>query len=428
MEGLITVKEFIKNYRSTLILLGAVALGAIVGAAWGPGAAVLNPFGTVFLNLMLVIIVPLIFTTISLAIAQMQQPKRLGRIMTSIVAVIVITSLLAVLGGIIGATPFELVSPSDSEQIRSGLEAASEAAAPEDISFLERTATTLTVGDFAALLTRNNVLALIVFSIMIGVAINRAGEKAAPVITLLSSVSEVLFNFIRFTMYYAPIGLGCYMAALVGTFGGEIALGYAKTFVIYTVVALLYFFIAYSLMALVAGGKRAFSAFWKNVLPAAVTALATCSSAASIPVNIESSKKMGVSADVAETLIPLGTNLHKDGSIIGSVFKVLFLATLFGADVSSAAGIIKILLVSVVATLLVMSVPIGGGTISEMMIITMMGFPIAALPILTIIATIIDPAATMLNVVGNTSSSLLVARWVDGKNWMDKGASADQGA
>ena len=83
-------------------------------------------------------------------------------------------------------------------------------------------------------------------------------------------------------------------------------------------------------------------------------------------------------------------------------------------------SILQILGVALIATLLVSAVPIGGGTISEMMIITMMGYPIAALPILTIIATIIDPPATMLNVVGDTSSSMLAARLIDGKDWMNK--------
>ena len=92
----------------------------------------------------------------------------------------------------------------------------------------------------------------------------------------------------------------------------------------------------------------------------------------------------------------------------------MFLVYLFGSDVST----IKILGVALLATLLVTAVPIGGGTISEMLIITMLGFPVGALPILTIIATIIDPPATMLNVVGDTASSMLVARVTDGKKWM----------
>ena len=160
--------------------------------------------------------------------------------------------------------------------------------------------------------------------------------------------------------------------------------------------------------------------FWKNVIPATVTSLTTCSSAASIPVNSMCAKNVGVSDDIADTVIPLGTSFHKDGSIIGSVFKIMFLVCLFGTNISSFGSIGKVLLVALVATLLVTAVPIGGGTISEMMILTMMGYGVGALPILTIIATIIDPPATMLNVVGDLSTSMMVSRIVDGKNWMKK--------
>ena len=123
--------------------------------------------------------------------------------------------------------------------------------------------------------------------------------------------------------------------------------------------------------------------------------------------------------DPIYTTIPLGTSFHKDGSIIGSVFKIMFLVYLFGMDVS----IIKVLGVSLLATILITAVPIGGGTISEMLIISLMGFPIASLPILTIIATIIDAPATVLNVVGDSASSMLVAKIVDGKNWIIKKSS-----
>ncbi len=168
-----------------------------------------------------------------------------------------------------------------------------------------------------------------------------------------------------------------------------------------------------------AGGKKGVKAFWKNALPSTLTSLATCSSAASIPVNVESSKKMGVPADIAETTIPLGTSFHKDGSIIGSVFKIMFLVCLFGTTLATTGDILGVLGIALLANLLVTAVPIGGGTISEMLIITMMGYPVAALPILTMIATIIDPPATMLNVVGDTVSSMMVTRVVDGKEWTE---------
>ena len=145
--------------------------------------------------------------------------------------------------------------------------------------------------------------------------------------------------------------------------------------------------------------------------------MGTCSSAACIPINIESTKKMGVSDDIAETTIPLGTSFHKDGSIIGSVFKIMFLVGLFGTSLATAGDIFWVLGIALLANLLITAVPIGGGTISEMLIITMMGYPVAVLPILTIIATIIDMPATVLNVIGDDVSSMMVARIVDGKEW-----------
>ena len=416
------MKRFLSSYRSTLILLGAVILGAAAGCIWGQQAAVVKPLGTLFLNLMLLIIVPLIFVSISLSIAKMNQPRRLGKIMGSIAAVIVLTSLLAVVLGVFITAPISLVSPADGQLIRQELELenAADPVESEELSLLERTVSALTVGDFADLLSRNNLIALVIFSILMGVSLHMAGEKAKPVVQVLDGLNEAISCFIRLVMYYAPIGLGCYMAALVGTFGSEIAVGYARTFVIYTLVAVGYFFVVYSLLAFAAGGRRGFISFWRAIAPAAVTSLATCSSAASIPVNIACAKKMGVADDVAETMIPLGTNLHKDGSIIGSVFKILFLVGLFGVQLGGG-GLVKVLLVALAATLLVTAVPIGGGTISEMMILTMMGFPAAALPILTVIATIIDPPATLLNVVGNTVSTMLTARMVDGKDWNKQG-------
>ena len=417
------MKKFFKNYKSTIILLFAIIIGAIVGIIFKEKAAVLSPLGDLFLNLMFIIIVPLVFLNISTAIAKMTQPKRFGKIMVGIISVFIITSIVAVIIGLISTLPIKLVSTEDGEQIKSSLEeitSSDSEGSKDETSILQRTVNTLTVNDFSGLLSRNNIIAIIVFAIIFGIAAQMSGKKAKPVVDFLDSANEIIMNIVKIIMYYAPIGLGCYFASLVGTFGKEIAIGYVKTFVIYTIVAVLFYFIIYTLYAFISAGKKGVRAFWRNIIPPTVTSLATCSSAASIPVNIQSAKNIGVSDDIAETLIPFGTSFHKDGSIIGSVFKIMFLVCLFGTNISSIGSILQILGVALVATLLVSAVPIGGGTISEMLIITMMGYPIAALPILTIIATIIDPPATMLNVVGDSSSSMLAARIVDGKNWMDK--------
>ena len=411
------MKEFLKHYGQTVILLLSIIIGAIVGLIWKEGATVLSPFGDIFLNLMFIIIVPLVFLTISTSIAKIKQPKRLGKIMGSIILVIIITSIIAVAIGLLSTFFIKLVDVEDGKTILASLEENSEEVKEtEGLNILQRTVSAITVSDFSGLLSKNNLIAIVIFSILFGCAIKMSGEKGKLVQSVLESATEVIMKLLKIIMYYAPIGLGCYFAAVVGSFGANIALGYAKTFGIYLLVTIIYYFVIYTIYAFIAGKKNGVKAFWKNIIPPTVTSIATCSSGASIPVNIEAAERMGVSKDIAETSIPLGTNLHKDGSIIGSVFKIMFLVCLFGTNVATFGGVMQVLLVSLVATLLVTAVPIGGGTISEMMIISMMGYPMTALPILTIIATIIDCTATALNVVGNTSSAMLVSRMVDGKN------------
>ena len=416
------MKKLLSNYKSTIILLVSIIIGAIVGFIFKEKATVLSPLGDIFLNLLLVVITPLIFLTITTSISKMKSPKRLGKIVGATFLVFIITSIIAVLIGFASTYFIKLVKPEDGEKIKQSLQETTdeETQENEEIGILKRTESLLTVNDFTKLLSKDNIIALLVFSIIFGLAINITGEKAKPVVDFLESANEIINNVVKLIMYYAPIGLGCYFAALVGSFGEMIVVGYLKTFVIYTIVSILYYLIIYSIYAFVAGGKKGINLYWKNVLPATATALGTCSSAASIPVNIECSKKIGVPEDVAETAIPLGTSFRKDGSIIGSVFKIMFLVCLFGMNVSTGTGILGILAIALVSTLLVTAVPIGGGTISEMLIITMLGCPTAALPILTIIATIIDAPATMLNVVGDTASSMMISKIVDGKNWLKK--------
>ncbi|MCR5224242.1 MAG: dicarboxylate/amino acid:cation symporter [Bacilli bacterium] len=407
------MKNFIKNYKGTLVLLASIIIGAIAGLIFKEKTEIVKPFGDIFLNLLLVSIVPLIFLTITTSISKMKSPKRIGKIMASIIGVFVVTSLIACLIGFFVTKPINLVNVDDTNKIK---EIFDMSATTEEVDIAESTVNLITVNDFNKLLSRNNLIALLIFSIIVGIAINMSGKKADKFRDVLVSANEVMQNIIKIIMYYAPIGLGCYFAYLIGTFGASIGAGFLKTFVVYTIVSVLFYIIFYTLYAFVAGGKSGVKAFWKNALPSTITSLATCSSAASIPVNVESAKKMGVPDDIAETTIPMGTSFHKDGSIIGSVFKIMFLVCLFGTEVNT----FKVLGVALLANLLITGVPIGGGTISEMMILTLMGYPVEALPILTMIATIIDPPATMLNVVGDTTTSMLVARIVDGKKWLKK--------
>ena len=408
------MKKIWKNYKSTIILLLSIIIGTIVGLIFKEKACVLSPLGDIFLNLMFVIIVPLIFLTITSSIIKMENPKRLGKIMITILIVFAVMSIIAALIGVLSSYTIKLIDSKDINNLTNLLN--QDAVISEEVNILQKTANLLTVNDFYKILSKDNIIAILVFSIIFGFAIRKSKDKGKKVSELILSLNEVVINIVNIIMYYAPIGLGCFIATLIGSYGSVIAIGFLKTFIVYTLVCIFIYVFVYSLYVFLVSGKKGLKAYWKNIIGPSTTALATCSSAATIPINIKYTKEMGVPSDIAETTIPMGTSFHKDGSVVGSAFKIMFLIYLFGKDIH----ILTILGVSLLSTLLITAVPIGGGTISEMFILQILGFPPAALPILSIIATIIDAPATVLNVVGDSCSSLIVARIIEGKNYLKK--------
>ena len=406
------MKKIWKNYKSTIILLLSIIIGTIIGLIFKEKACVLSPLGDIFLNLMFVVIVPLIFLTITSSIIKMENPKRLGKIMITILIVFAIMSIIAALIGVVSSYTIKLIDSKDINNLTNLLN--QDVVISEEVNILQKTASLLTVNDFYKILSKDNIIAILVFSIIFGFAIRKSKDKGKKVSELILSLNEVVINIVNIIMYYAPIGLGCFIATLIGSYGSVIAIGFLKTFIVYTLVCIFIYIFVYSAYVFLVSGKKGLKAYWKNIIGPSTTALATCSSAATIPINIKYTKEMGVPSDIAETTIPMGTSFHKDGSVVGSAFKIMFLIYLFGKDIN----ILTILGVSLLSTLLITAVPIGGGTISEMFILQILGFPSSALPILSIIATIIDAPATVLNVVGDSCSSLIVARIIDGKNFL----------
>lgn len=411
------LKKIIKNYKSTIILLVSVIIGTICGLIFKEKTSIVKPLGDLFLNLLLVIIVPLIFFTITSSISKMSNKKRLSKIIINTFIIFLITSVIACLFALLTTSFIDLVSKEDTVLIQETFKN-NENVTPK-LNILERTVNVLSTNSFINLLSTDNLVALIIMSILLGLAINKAGTKGRKVADFFCSFSEIMYKLIEIIMYYAPIGLGCYFASLVGSIGSTIALGFLKTFIVFTITSILFMFIFYTLYAFIAGRKKGVKLFWKNILPVALTAVGTCSSAASVPINISCTKKIGVPNDIAETTVSLGTSFHKDGSCMGSVFKIMFLVNLFGTSLLTIGDFTKVLGIALLATLLVTAVPIGGGTISEMLILSMLNYNVAALPILTIIATIIDAPATLLNVIGDTASSMLVTKTVEKSNWLE---------
>lgn len=402
--------KFLKNYAASLILLGAIFIGGLLGLILGEKSIIFEPIGNLFLNLIFTLLVPIVFFSISSSIANMESSKKLGKILGTTIIVFAIT---AIISGIIGVISFKLFNPTNNldPSIFKDLMASADTTTTESVGILEKIVSSITVNDFSGLLSRSNMLALILFSIILGFATMLCKENGKPFAAFLNSGSAVTMKMMTLIMYIAPIGLGCYFATVVGQLGSQILGGYAKVFVLYLVVSIIYFFGFFTLYAFIAGRKKGVKTFWKNAAAPSVTALATCSSAACIPVNIESAKKMGVSDTLANIVMPLGVNIHKDGSVIGGIFKIMFLFGIFGKSTDNIGTLIIILAVGLLIGAVVGAVP-GGGAIGEMLILSIFGFPAEALAIMLVIATIIDAPATLLNSAGNTVCTMMISKFM----------------
>lgn len=416
------VKMVLKNYKGTLLLLLAILIGGVAGIVFGPKTSIVRPFGDLFLNLMFMIIVPLVFFSIASAIANMNGMKRLGKIMGSIFLVFILTALISSVIGLIGTMIINPLENTDTTLIEKIMSSSNVEQPTQEVSFLGQLVNTFTVSDFQFLFSKSNMLQLIVFSLLFGLATAMVGEPAKPVANLLTAGSAVMMKMVSIIMYYAPIGLGCYFAAIIGELGPQILAGYLRAFVLYLLIAIIYYFVFFTLYAFIAGGKDGIKIFWKNAITPSITAIATCSSAACIPVNLAAVKKMGVPNDIAETIIPLGANTHKDGSVFGGVLKIVFLFSLFGKDITSLSSIASIIAVSFLVGAVMGAIP-GGGMIGEMLILSVFGLPPEVLPIIAVISTIIDAPATLLNSTGNTVCAMLVTRLVEGKNWLKEASN-----
>lgn len=395
-------------YTLPLLLLAGVVGGSVVGAVAGREAIALAPLGRLFLNLMFSLVVPLVFCSIAAAIAAGDGARRLGRIAGRMLAVFAVT-------GVVGAVVALVVVVA--AQPTAGLEVTLDGAAPAATpSALEQVVAALTVPDFVELLSRRNVLPLIVFAALVGIAAASLGERGRPVARGLALVNDVLLRVVAIVMWAAPIGLGAYFAAIVGEHGGDLLGDYLEVTAIYYVVSLGYFAAAFSVYAWLADRQGGVRAFWRAIPTPALTAFASGSSVATIPANLEASRQIGVPEEVRDLVVPVGATIHMDGSCISAVFKIALLAGITGQALDTPAELGYALVVALLSGVVMSGIP-GGGLIGEALIVSLYGFPPEALPLLAVFGTLVDPPATMVNSTGDTIAGMLVARWLHGPRW-----------
>lgn len=395
----------LKSYAFPILLFLSILLGGFAGHQLGAEAARLKPLGDIFLNLIFTVIVPLIFFSVSSAVARMGDSRQLGKTLSVMLITFLFTSTIAAVYmiGVVKIFPPALgvtLNIPVTNKIN-------------HIEIADQIVNIFTVTDFTKLLSHQNMLALIFFSILVGLATSALGEKSKSFAGFLHAGTDVFMKVITYIMYYAPIGFFAYFAVLAGELGPKLMENYFRVAVIYYVSATLYFFLAFTFFACLAG-KNSIKRFWSSVLIPMLTALATCSSAASIPANLQATKKMGLPESIYETVIPLGTVLHKDGSVLGAIIKIAFLFGIYHMSFSGPAVLLTALFIALLVGTVMGAIP-SGGMLGEMVILSLYGFPPQALIIIAAISIIIDPLATMLNVTGNTICSLLVTRWMCGR-------------
>jgi Na+/H+-dicarboxylate symporter len=402
------MNNWIKNYSGMIWLLSGLIAGSIIGIIFGKQAEILKPVGDIFLNLLFVAVIPLVFFAISSAIANLQGAKKLSRIMGTMTAVFVGTVIIAALITIVALWlfPIQPVAGAVSDGLTPEV---SKKLSGDEITQL------FTTSEFFQLLSRKNMLALIIFAILVGFGTLRAEEKGIAFRNLLNDGNEVFKNVFVIIMKVAPLGLGAYFAYQVAVFGPSVFGTYAHVMGVGYGVSIFYYIVIFSVYAFIAGGLSGIKRYWKNNIIPSATAISTCSSIATIPANLDAAKKMGISEMIAGITIPLGGVLHKDGSSVSSILKMTVVFAMFGKSFDSPEVILIALGMTVLVSIVEGGIP-NGGYVGEMLFISAYGFPPEALPPAIIIGTLIDPVATLLNATGDTVAAMMINRFTNGKS------------
>lgn len=398
--------KVLSNYRFSIVLLLGVIIGAIAGVVMGPKAEVLKPIADIFLNLVFCLIVPIVFSSIASSIANMENVGKLKKVLLIFLVVVIASGVIT---SVFALATTSIFSPTNGDSINIGTNG-------EKIKSNLNIVNMLTVSDLSQLLSKDNMLPLIIFSIMFGIGVSLLGSKAVQIKKLLNNVTDVLTKMVEMVMKLAPLGIACYFASMIGKMGGQVVSSIARISLIYVVFCILFFVLTSTLYTYWGGGMKGVKAYWRNITLPMTTAMGTCSSTACIPVNLLASEKMGIPKYICDIVIPLGGSTHKNGVVSVQIMKIAFLFAVFERSFGMKEMLTAIF-VAVISGFIVGTIP-SGGFIGEMFICTALGFPTDAIPIIVIMGTLTDPFCTMVNVTSDTAISMVIARLMEGKNWV----------
>lgn len=396
------MKAIINTYSNLLLLILGIAVGSLIGIFFPSIVPALKPVGDIFLNLLFVSVVPLVFFAVANSIASLEEQSKFGKILISMGFTFLLFIIIAALFTILAVYLF----PTNALEFQN----ASDIVLEEKVdSWGDKIVSFFTVGEFTALFSRQNMLALLIFAFLVGTSVRKSGKDGDAFKVFLSSGYEVMKNLLLLIMKAAPIGLGAYFAYQISTIGPQLFGFYAKPLGLYYGAGIIYFIIFFSLYAWFAMGRKGIKIFWKNNIYPTATALSTCSSFATMPANLEASQRIGIPASIANIVIPIGSTLHKNGSSMSSIIKIYVAFLIIGKDFFDPANLLLAIGITVFVSIVAGGIP-NGGYIGEMLMISVYSLPQEAIPAVMIIGTLVDPLATVLNSTGDTVAAMFTTK------------------
>lgn len=389
----------------------AMVLGIVVGSILGDGVVineVLRPLGTMFINLIKMLVVPLVFCSLVMGMVSMEGDfARMGRVGTRTFVLYIITTALAVMIGLFFATlmsPGEGLKGVDIPEVQGATEDSSQSILAMFMQTIVALVPDNPVGAFATA----NVLQIIVFAVLFGVAINLAGEKARIVRNFFEGAAEVMFKLTALVMHVAPIGVFALMSWVAGTYGLKVLKPLLMVIITaYVATAFHALFVIGSMVKVF--GKLSPLRFFKAVSEPFSFAFVSTSSSGTLPLSLAAvNNNLGVSPRISNFVLPLGATINMDGTAIYQGVCAIFIAQAYGIDLT-LSHYVTIVFTATLASIGTAGIP-GAGLIMLSMVLASVGLPLEGLAIVAGIDRILDMARTSVNILGDCMCAVVVAR------------------
>jgi len=380
----------------------ALILGVVVGAILGPNAELIKPIGSLFINLIKMLIVPLVFSSLVVGICSMDDIQKMGRIGLKSFFIYLLTTAVAITIGLAVGT---LLEPG----VGLNMQMPAEAAAPKDAPSFIQTLLNMVPKNPIKAMSSGAILQIIVFALMLGVAINLAGEKGKPVANIFESFAEIMYKMTHMVMSFAPYGVFALMAWVAGKYGLDVLLPLSKVILGVYVGCIIHVLLTLSFGGIMMTARLNPIRYWRGIIDAQAVAFTTTSSSGTLPVTMECARtNLGVSRPVSSFVLPLGATINMDGTALYQGVAALFVAQAFGIDLTTGQYI-TIILTSTLASIGSAGVP-GAGLIMLSLVLTSVGLPLEGLAVIAGIVRILDMARTTVNVTGDLMVSVLIAK------------------